>query len=95
MLFIFLIFFKKKICFSLFLAFFVVVFFPSLNALFWFLVLNFMNIQIHIGSCKMITDLFLHTVRFLSSYYCMSEMNVMSLVFHVGFGCSYAGRAQL
>jgi hypothetical protein len=46
-----------------------------------------MNVQIHIGSCKMIIDLFLHTVRFLSSYYCMSEMSVMSLVFHVGFGC--------
>jgi hypothetical protein len=54
-----------------------------------------MNVQIHIGSCKMITDLFLHTVCFLSSYYCMSKMSVMSLVYHVGFGCSYAGHAQL
>jgi hypothetical protein len=54
-----------------------------------------MTVQIHIGSCKMITDPFLHTVCFLSSYYCMSKMSVMSLVYHVGFGCSYAGRAQL
>jgi hypothetical protein len=46
-----------------------------------------MNVQIHIGSCKMITDLFLHTVFFFCSYYCMSKMIVMSLVFHVGFGC--------
>jgi hypothetical protein len=39
-------------------------YFFSLTVLFWFLVLNFMNVQIHIGSCKMITDLFLHTVFF-------------------------------
>jgi hypothetical protein len=54
-----------------------------------------MNVQFHIGSCKMITDLILHTVHFLRSYYCISEISVMSLVFHVGFGYSYAGHAQL
>jgi hypothetical protein len=82
---------KRDFYFSLYLAKIFGYFFP-LYVLFWFLVLNVMNVQFHIGSCKMITALFLHTVRFFfffffSSYYCISEISVMSLVFHVGFGC--------
>jgi hypothetical protein len=57
--------FLKK---GIFLIFFILaksswLFFP-LHVIFCFLVLNVMNVQFHIGSCKMITDLILHTVHF-------------------------------
>jgi hypothetical protein len=40
-----------------------------------------MNVQILIRSCKMITDLTFCIQCVLSSYYCMTEMSVVSLVF--------------
>jgi hypothetical protein len=87
---VFLNFFLKKknsVFLYIWLKFFGYFLLFSFYVLFWFLVLHFMNVQFHIGSCKMITNLFLHTVRFLSSYYCISDISMMSLVFLVGFGC--------
>jgi hypothetical protein len=54
---------KGNVCFSLYLDKNFWLFCP-LHVLFWFLVLSVMNVQFHIGSCKMITNLFLHTVHF-------------------------------